>query len=161
MTHSAAMRSVQPLPSGQASVTALLVDRPELARLAERERVLERVTDLRLNPILARVIRAALDGESIPSEGELLDLVDPGQHRMLHERVFGHEYLEVDDPQAALSQGLVLCERDQLEHQVRTLEHNIAEARSRGDLESVHVLVQQRMAARRRQDELQASLRRA
>lgn len=161
MTHSAAMRSVQPLPSGQASVTALLVDRPELARLAERERVLERVTDLRLNPILARVIRAALDGESIPSEGELLDLVDPNQHRMLHERVFGHEYLEVADPQAALSQGLVLCERDQLEQQVRTLEHHISEARSRGDLDAVHVLVQQRMAARRRQDELQASLRRA
>jgi hypothetical protein len=155
------MRPVQPLPSGQASVTALLVDRPELARLAERERVLDRVTDQRLNPILARVIRAALEGESIPSEGELLELVDRGQHRLLHDRLFAHEYLEVEDPQAALAQGLVLCERDQLEHEVRALEHNIAEARSRGDLDSVHELVTKRMAARRRQDELQASLRRA
>jgi DNA primase len=158
MPHSAAM---QPLPSGQASVTALLVDRPELARVAEREGVLDRVTDQRLHPILARVIRAALDGESMPSEGELLDLVEPRQHRLLHDRVFGHEYLEVEDPQAALEQGLVLCERDHLEHEVRALEDHIAEARSRGDLDSVHELVTKRMAARRRQAELQASLRRA
>lgn len=160
MTHSAAMRPVQPLPSGQASVTALLVDRPELARLAEREGVLDRVTDQRLQPILARVIRAALDGETMPSEGELLELVDSGQHRLLHDRVFGHEYLDIEDPQAALTQGLVLCERDHLEHEVRTLEGHIAEARSRGDLDSVHELVNKRMAARRRQAELQASLRR-
>ncbi|HVH97409.1 MAG TPA: DNA primase [Enhygromyxa sp.] len=161
MTHSAAMRPVQPLPSGQASVTALLVDRPELARLAEREGVLDRVTDQRLRPIVARVIRAALEGQSIPSEGELLELVDPRQHRLLHDRVFAHEYLEVEDPQAALAQGLVLCERDHLEHEVRTLENHISEARSRGDLDLVHELVNKRMAARRRQAELQASLRRA
>lgn len=161
MTHSAAMRLVQPLPSGQASVTALLVDRPELARLAEREGVLDRVTDQRLRPIIARVIRAALEGQPIPSEGELLELVDPRQHRLLHDRVFAHEYLEVEDPQAALAQGLVLCERDHLEHEVRTLESHISEARSRGDLDLVHELVNKRMAARRRQAELQASLRRA
>jgi DNA primase len=161
MPHSAAMRPVQPLPSGQASVTALLVDRPELARVAEREGVLDRVTDQRLRPIVARVIRAALEGQSIPSEGELLELVDPRQHRLLHDRVFAHEYLEVEDPQAALAQGLVLCERDHLEHEVRTLENHISEARSRGDLDLVHELVNKRMAARRRQAELQASLRRA
>ncbi|HLT37908.1 MAG TPA: hypothetical protein VK034_16600 [Enhygromyxa sp.] len=152
---------MQPLPSGQASVTALLVDRPELARVAERGGVLDRVTDQRLQPILARVIRAALDGESIPSEGELLELVDARHHRLLHDRVFTHEYLDVEDPQAALTQGLALCERDHLEHEVRTLEGHIAEARSRGDLDSVHELVTKRMAARRRQAELQASLRRA
>ena len=158
--HSAPMRPVQPLPSGQASVTALLVDRPELARVAEREGVLDRVTDQRLRPIVARVIRAALDGETIPSEGELLELVDPAQHRMLHQRVFGHEYLEIEDPHAALEQGLVLCERDHLEQQVRLLEGDIAEARTRGDLDSVHELISRRMAARRRQAELNASLRR-
>jgi DNA primase len=160
MPHSAAMRPVPPLPSGQASVTALLVDRPELARVAERQGVLERVTDIRLQPIVNRVIRAALDGESIPSEGELLELVDVSQHRLLHARVFAHEYLEVEDPQTALEHGLVLCERDHLEHEVRALEGHIAEARSRGDLDSVHELVTKRMAARRRQHELQASLRR-
>lgn len=160
MPHSAAMRPAPPLPSGQASVTALLVDRPELARVAERQGVLDRVTDNRLQPIVDRVIQAALAGETIPSEGELLDLVDTSQHRLLHERVFAHEYLEIEDPQAALDHGLALCERDLLEHEVRTLEGHIAEARSRGDLESVHELVTKRMAARRRQHELQASLRR-
>lgn len=156
------MRPVQPLPSGQASVTALLVDRPELARLAERERVLDRVTDQRLNPILARVIRAALEGESIPSEGELLDLVDSSQHRLLHDRLFAHGFLEVEDPQAVLADALVLCERDQLEHEIHVLEQGIAEARSRGDLESVHELVTKRMAASHRRNELyKPSLRRA
>ncbi len=159
MPHSATMR-LQPLPSGQASVTALLVDRPELARVAEREGILDRVTDQRLRPIVERVLRAALEGDAMPSEGELLDLVDPGQHRMLHDRVFGHAYLEVDDPHAALEQGLVLCERDQLEIEVRMLEQQIASAQRRGDQDALHQLVAQRMTARRRQTELQASLRR-
>jgi DNA primase len=149
MPHSAPMRLVQPLPSGQASVTALLVDRPELARVAEREGVLD------------RVIRAALDGESIPSEGELLELVDPAQHRMLHDRVFGHEYMEVEDPNAVLAQGLVLCERDELEREVRGLESELAQARMRGDQQTVHELARRRMAARRRRAELDASLARA
>jgi DNA primase len=161
MTHSAAMRPVQPLPSGQASVTALLVDRPELARLAEREGVLDRVNDQRLRPIVARVIRAALDGEAIPSEGELLELVDPRQHRLLHDRVFAHEYLEVEDPQAALEHSLILCERDDLEHEVQTLEHHISEASQSGDLESVNELTRKRWAARGRLAELRASLQRA
>jgi len=160
MPHSAAMRPVQPLPTGQASVTALLVDRPELARVAEREGVLDSVTDQRLHPILARVIKAALEGESIPSEGELLELVDPSQHRMLHDRVFAHEYLEIEDPQTALEQSLLLCERDRLEHEVRTLDQTIAQASSRGDSDSVHELIIKRMAARQRKEELQRSLRR-
>ncbi len=159
MTHSAAMRP-QPLPSGQASVTALLVDRPELARVAEREGVLNRVTDRRLRPILERVIRAALEGDAQPSEGELLDLIDASQHRLLHERVFGHAYLEIEDPQAALEQGLVLCERDQLELEVRELDGQLADARLRGDEQAVHELAIRRMDARRRQKELQASLQR-
>jgi hypothetical protein len=141
-------------------VTALLVDRPELARLAEREGVLDRVTDQRLHPIVARVIRAALEGQSIPSEGELLELVDRGQHRMLHDRVFAHEYLEEEDPQAALKHGLALCERDQLEAEVRSLDRQIDEARSRGDLGSVHELTIQRVAASQRVYQLQASLQR-
>ncbi len=159
MPHSATMRS-QPLPSGQASVTALLVDRPEIARVAEREGILDRVTDQRLRPIVERVIRAALDGDAMPSEGELLDLVDPAQHRMLHDRVFGHAYLEVEDPHAALDQGLALCERDQLELEVRELEVEIANAQRRGDQDALHELAARRMTARRRQQELQASLRR-
>lgn len=157
--HSATMRS-QPLPSGQASVTALLVDRPELARVAEREGILDRVTDQRLRPIVERVIRAALEGDLIPSEGELLDLVDPAQHRLLHDRVFGHAYLEVDDPHAVLAQGLALCERDQLELEVRDLERKIAGAQQRGDQDALHQLAVERATARRRQAELRASFRR-
>lgn len=156
--HSATMRS-QPLPSGQASVTALLVDRPELARVAEREGILDRVTDQRLRPIVERVIRAALEGDAIPSEGELLDLVDPSQHRILHDRVFGHAYLDEEDPHAVLAHGLVLCERDQLEHEVRGLEREMAGARQRGDEDALRQLVVQRTTARRRRDELETKLR--
>jgi len=160
MPHSAAMRPVQPLPSGQASVTALLVDRPELARVAEREGVLDRVTDTRLHPILARVIRAALEGEAMPSEGELLELVEQSQHRLLHDSVFGHEYLEDEDPQAALDHGLILCKRDDLEREVRQLDQGIAEARTRGDLEALHELMRLRMAAVQSRHDLRADLQR-
>ncbi|NVB37723.1 DNA primase [Pseudenhygromyxa sp. WMMC2535] len=162
MPHSAAMRPVpvQPLPSGQASVTALLVDRPDLARVAEREGVLERVTDQRLRPIVARVIRAALQGEKIPSEGELLELVDPTQHRMLHAEIFGHGYLEVEDPHAVLEHGLILCERDQLTHEVHTLEQRIREARASGDEDAVRDLTVERMDASHRKLRLEAAMRR-
>lgn len=146
--HSAAMRSVLPLPSGQASVTALLVDRPELARNAERNGVLDHVTDQRLQPILARVIQAALDGETMPSEGELLDLVDPVHHRMLHDQLFGHRFLEDEDPQARLDGGLQICRRDRLEGELHSLEHQIAEARATGRLDVVRELMVKRMATR-------------
>lgn len=152
------MRS-QPLPSGQASVTALLVDRPELARVAEREGILDRVTDQRLRPIVERVIRAALEGDAIPSEGELLDLVDPSQHRILHDRVFDHAYLDVEDPHAVLAHGLVLCERDQLDHEVRGLESEMAGARQRGDDDALRQLAVQRANARQRRAELETNLR--
>lgn len=158
MPHSATMRS-QPLPSGQASVTALLVDRPELARVAEREGILDRVTDQRLRPIVERVIRAALEGDAMPSEGELLDLVDPSQHRILHDRVFDHAYLDVEDPHAVLAHGLVLCERDQLDHEVRGLESEMAGARQRGDDDALRQLAVQRANARQRRAELETNLR--
>ena len=151
--HSAAMRPV-PLPSGQASVTALLVDRPELARVAERRGALDQVCDVRLRPIVARVLQAALGGEAMPSEGELLELVDPSQHRLLHARVFGHAYLEIDDPQAALLEGLALCERETLESDLRELERSLALAGQRGDQDELHDLLRRRMAARARLEEL-------
>ena len=160
MPHSAPMRAVQPLPSGQASLTALLVDRPELARVAEREGVLDRVTDQRLRPIVARVIRAALQGDGIPSEGELLELVDPSVHRLLHDKVFHHEFIEDEDPQAVLDQGLALCERERLEQEMQDLDRSIVEARARGDEDTVRELTVKRMTARQHREQLKQQPRR-
>jgi DNA primase len=141
--HSATMRS-QPLPFGQASVTALLVDRPELARLAQREQVLEHVTDPRLRPILERVIWAATEGEPIPSEGELLDLIDPSAHRAVHDWLApDHEkmsFASADDPGSVLRAAIEICRRDELMAERATLMGLITEATRAGDSETAKFL---------------------
>lgn len=135
--HSAPMRPVKPLPSGQASVAALLVDRPELARVAEREGVLQHVTDERLSPIVRRTIEAAKNGEPRPSAGELLELVDPDERQALH-RLFTPDrsspsFSDEEDPKAALDEALALCEREVLFGQRRQLEQQISTTMRRGD----------------------------
>jgi DNA primase len=143
MPHSATMRP-QPLPPGQASVTALLVDRPELARLAQREGALDYVTDPRLRPILDRVIWAATEGEPIPTEGELLDLIDPAFHRSVHAYLApDHERLSFsnsEDPGAVLRMALSICKRDELESERNELRARLVDARRSGDEDTLRSL---------------------
>lgn len=139
MPHSAPMRPVKPLPSGQASVTALLVDRPELARMAEREGVLEQVTDVRLHMIVRRTIEAAKNGEPRPSAGELLELVEPHERPNLH-RMFGSEsgvasFVDEEDPKAALERALALCKRESLSEREQLLLKEYSETNARGERE--------------------------
>ena len=145
MPHSAPMRPVKPLPSGQASVTALLVDRPELARMAEREGVLEQVTDARLHMIVRRTIEAAKNGEPRPSAGELLELVEPHERPNLH-RMFGSEngvasFVDEEDPKAALDRALALCKRESLSEREQFLLKEISSTNARGDRERAHELL--------------------
>jgi DNA primase len=145
MQHSAAMRPVKPLPSGQASVTALLVDRPELARVAEREGVLNHVTDDRLGPIVRRTIEAAKNGEPRPSAGELLELVDPSQRHALH-LLFTPDrrspsFSDEEDPKAALEAALALCEREVLFGERHRLEQQISQTMARGDQDRARELL--------------------
>ncbi len=68
-------------------------------------------------------------------------------------------FADAEDPKSALMDALALCERERLEREVRALEQQISDARSRGDLEVVKELVRKRMAASQRKSQL--SLRRA
>ena len=134
---SAPMRPVKPLPSGQASVAALLVDRPELARMAEREGVLDHVTDERLGPIVRRTIEAAKKGEARPSAGELLELVEPHERKSLH-RLFTPDrsspsFSDEEDPKAALTAAIALCEREVLFARRSDLERQVSTTMARGD----------------------------
>lgn len=145
MPHSAAMRPVKPLPSGQASVTALLVDRPELARVAEREGVLNHVTDDRLGPIVRRTIEAAKNGEPRPSAGELLELIDPSQRQALH-LLFTPDrrspsFSDEEDPKAALQAALALCEREVLFGERHRLEQQISQSMARGEQDRARELL--------------------
>lgn len=137
----------QPLPPGQASVTALLVDRPELARLAQRENVIDYVTDPRLRPILNRVIWAATEGEPMPSEGELLELVDPASHKLVHDCLApNHEKLSFsnsDDPGAVLRDALSMCRREELHAERARLEPLLAQANRSGDHEAAQTIAKQ------------------
>jgi DNA primase len=151
--HSAAMRPAQPLPSGQANLTALLIDRPELARLAKREEVLGLLDDLPRR-IVERVLDAALEGRSQPSEGELLDLADPTMHRILHGQLFAGLYREDEDPKTALHRNIKACEGENLRREIAALDRQIDLARNAGDDTRVHELTLQRVLASKRQQEI-------
>lgn len=122
----------QPLPRAQADVTRLLVERPELSRVAQREGAIDYVTDPRLRPILERVIWAATEGEPIPSEGELLELIDPTSHKLVHACLApDHEklsYSNAEDPGAALRMALSHCRREELQAERARLMARIAGA---------------------------------
>jgi DNA primase len=151
--HSAAMRPAQPLPSGQANLTALLIDRPELARLAKREEVLGLLDELPRR-IVERVLDAAIEGRSQPSEGELLDLADPAMHRILHGQLFAGLYREDEDPKTALHRNIKACESENIRREIATLDRQIDHARSSGDDSQVHALTLQRVSASKRQQEI-------
>jgi DNA primase len=163
MPHSATMRS-QPLPPAQADVTRLLVERPELSRVAQREGAIEYVTDPRLRPILERVIWAATEGEPIPSEGELLDLIDPAAHQLVHACLApNHEklsYANAEDPGAALRDALAHCRRDELQAERAKLERSIAEAARTGDHETAKSLSKRRIELKVELEKLSLAARR-
>jgi DNA primase len=151
--HSAAMRPAQPLPSGQANLTALLIDRPELAQRAKREEVLGLLDELPRR-IVERVLDAAIEGRAQPSEGELLDLADPAMHRILHDQLFAGLYREDEDPKTALHRNIKACESENLRREIAALDRQIDQARSSGDDSKVHELTLERVQASKRQQEI-------
>lgn len=164
VTDSAPMNA-QPLPQAQVALTALLVDHPELARVADRAGVNERVQDPRLAPILGRVLEATLKGEPQPGEGELLDLVEDlaggNLHRRLHQTIFSGTYADASDPQTLLETTLDLCELESLESDIAALDGQSQHARSGGDQARVQELQLDRLRLRRRQQELLERRRRS
>jgi DNA primase len=153
MPHSAAMRPAQPLPSSQANLTALLIDRPELARLAKKEEVLGLLDELPRR-IVERVLEAAIEGQPQPSEGELLELADPALHRILHDQLFQGLYRDDEDPKTALFRNIKACESENLRREIASLDRRIDDARSMGDDSQVHALTLERMSASKRQQEI-------
>lgn len=153
MPHSAAMRPAQPLPIGQANLTALLIDRPELARLAQKEEVLGLLDELPRR-IVERVIDVALAKGESPSEGELLELAPPNLHRMLHEQLFSGLYRDDEDPKTALHRNIKACERENLLREIAALDREIDNARNMGDDSRVHELTLRRVVASKRQQEI-------
>jgi DNA primase len=151
--NSAPMRPA-PLPTGETVLTALVVDRPQISTLARRSGVLDFVTDPRLAPILARVMEATFQGETQPAEGELLALVDPAVHALLHEHVFGGRFIDIEDAEAVLADGLMRCRRERLEREVVALDSASATARERGDESTLRELQRRKIEIRKQQAEL-------
>src|SRR5690606_39146856 len=154
---SAAMRPAQPLPIGQANLTALLIDRPELARLAQKEEVLGLLDEMPRR-IVERVIDVALAKGESPSEGELLELAPPNLHRMLHEQLFSGLYRDDEDPKTALHRNIKACERENLLREIAALDREIDNARNMGDDSRVHELTLRRVVASKRHQESSTAL---
>ncbi|MCA9695536.1 MAG: DNA primase [Nannocystaceae bacterium] len=124
----APMRPLPELPREQATLATLLVDNPHLATLAEREGVLEHITDERLAPIVRAVLAAAREGEQ-PGEGELLELIDRRAHRQVHEVVFAGTFRDTpQDPGEILTHCLDDCRRKALER--RRKAHRVEQRRA-------------------------------
>ena len=134
-------------------MTALLIDRPELAGLAQREAIFEHLEDPWLRPIADRIIQSALQGTPQPNEGELLELVPQETHRMLHEKIFSGAYAESEDPQAAFDDAIIACRRERAREQLADFDRRIAEARQRSDEEALRALVVERTQFIREQKE--------
>ena len=147
--HEAAAAPTAPLPRGQSELVMLLVDNPQLAAPAVDSGALDALTDPRLHTLGQAIIDAALRGES-PGEGELLELVDPREHRQLHDRVFSGTYRDTEaDIDAILHELLTAASRERLK--AAKIENNraMAEARASGDLDRLRALAQERIALRR------------
>lgn len=139
---SAPARPLPELPRSQVALLALLVDNPHLAEMAEQAGVQTFVTDPRLAPIAREVVQRALVGEN-PTEGELLELVQPeAARRQVHDQVFAGTYRDTqEDPLGLLASCLWDCQRDRLKGERRRLDVQVAEARSRGDLDLARELM--------------------
>ncbi len=154
---SAPARPLPELPRSQVALLALLVDNPHLAEMAEQAGVQTFVTDSRLAPIAREVVQRALDGEN-PTEGELLELVDPAARRQVHDAVFAGTFRDTqDDPIALLASCLWDCQRDRLKGERRRLDVQTAEAKSRGDLDQVRELMRLKLELNRHLAELEQS----
>ncbi|HEY8379177.1 MAG TPA: DNA primase [Nannocystis sp.] len=138
-------RPLPELPRHQVALVALLVDNPHLAERAEQMGVQHYVTDRRLAPIAAEVIRRALQGEN-PTEGELLELIPAETRRQVHDAVFVGTFRDTQDDLVALLHGCLFdCRREQLKAELRRLDVQIREARERGELDRARELLRQKV----------------
>lgn len=143
------------LPRYQVELVSLLVDNPHLASMAEEQGVLGYVTDPRLVPVVREVVQRALLGEN-PSEGELLELVEPAARRQLHDTVFAGTFRDTqEDPAALLAGYLWDCQREHLKLERRRLDVQAAEAKARGDLDRARELMRTKVELSRTLAELE------
>jgi hypothetical protein len=131
----------------------LLVDVPHLATVAEREGVLEWVTDARLAPLARGVIDGARRGEQ-PSMPELLTLVDPLIQAQVHDAVFAGEYRDAADPLTELRALMHRCEREVLQQRRDDEARRARRLEDEGFLDEARLARQEELRIARRLDEL-------
>ena len=148
-----ASRRAFPLPAGQARLAMLLVDVPHLASVADREGVLEWVTDARLAPLARAVVDGARRGEH-PSMPELLTLVDPLAQVQVHDAVFAGDYRDAADPLTELRELMHRCEREVLQQRRDEEARRARRLEDEGFLDEARSARQEELRIARRLDEL-------
>ena len=150
---SAATPPLPKLPAGQVELCMLLIDMPHLSSMAERQGVLEYITDPRLAPIATAVLDGAKRGEN-PGMAALLELVDPRAQRQVHDQVFGGRYRDAGD---GVDPGLILvgllqrCREELLDLEIRELDRRIRVAQDQGYPDEARELSNKKLELRRRQ----------
>jgi len=154
VTLSAAVRSLPPLPAGQAQLTMLLVDVPHLAALAKRIEAHKCISDDRLAPIAQAILEGAESGEN-PSMPDLLERVQPpAAQALVYATVFAGGYRADGndanfDPRTVLYSLVQRCRVEAIEHEIRNLDQRIATAQDEGYPEQARALAQLRLEKRR------------
>ena len=148
-----------PLPTGQADLVALLVDKPLIAERAQEMGALDHVQDRRLRPIAERVVEAALAGEPQPGVGELLELVEPRAQRQVFDQIFSGRFADVERPEALLGVAIKRCQISFIDRQIAELDASSSEARRRGDQDALREHQLAKVELRRRQADLERELR--
>lgn len=151
---SAPERSGPDLPAGQAELTMLLLDLPHLATVAQREGVLEYITDSRLAPLAKAVIDGAQRGEDLNLD-ELLQQVDEGVQPQVYDAVFAGHYRDLREganPQSILADLINAAKREALVPRLRELDRAMAEALAEGYPEKARQLSHDKLELQRQLD---------
>jgi DNA primase len=149
-----ASRRLPSLPAGQARLVMLLVDVPHLASVAEREGVLDWITDARLAPLAQATLDGARRGEH-PSMPELLAIVDPAAQPQVHDAVFAGDYRDAADPLSELHALMHRCEREALLVQRDEAARRARRLEDEGFLDDARSARQEQLRINQRLDELE------
>ncbi len=147
----------RPFPGPEAELLMFLVDKPQLAPQAMAMDGFKCVTDPRLTALASRIAEACAHGRT-PSMPELLEHLDPAEHRLAYETIFSGRYRDSGDAALSILHDLLArCEEHVLEQEIRALDQSLAAAKRDGRALDASQMAQARLQLRRKQLQLRVS----
>ncbi len=141
-------------PQAQLALVRLLFEAPHLANRAEALGARILADDPTLGRLVGAIVDAARAGA--PIDVGLLDLCPPEERAAVERALFDARGPGSDDPEADLRDVLAGCEEEALRRRIERLEAEERKARVRQDPDRLRAILEARIAAVRRYDEVRA-----